>query len=129
VINNPILLLKHLQVTDVFLESSLSRTVLKSNKYHCKLCACLDASSMQQFFRRKLRYLARKYGGHDGEYCYYLLLKIREEIFKVTVYELTNCMQLFAWQQLRNGCIDYSFRKKAVAEKKYFVEVSLLGVD
>jgi hypothetical protein len=80
-INNPILLLKQLQVTDVFLESALSRDTLalqNNQRFHCRLCACLDASSLQQFFRRRLRFLARKYAGQEREYCYYIFHKIRE---------------------------------------------------
>jgi hypothetical protein len=123
VVNNPILLLKKLQVTDVFLESSLSHATLlrESQRYHCRLCAMMDATSLEQFFRRRLRFLAHKYTGKQGDYCYYIFQKMRDDVCKISLYELTSCRQLIAWRQIRSGRIDYSFRKRVSADKTYFM--------
>jgi hypothetical protein len=47
----------------------------------------------------------------------------------VSQYELTSYSQLIAWRQLRSGRVDYSFRKRVSGEKKWFVDVALLGVE
>lgn len=86
-------------------------------------------TGLARYLDLRLHFLTRKYKERNKEYCYYIFLKVREEVCKVGVGELRNCRELIVWRHLRSGAIDYCFRKLVSSEKVYLVDVAVLGVE
>lgn len=93
------------------------------------MCARVVVTGLPRYIDLRLHFLTRKYKEQNKEYCYYIFLKVREEVCKVSIAELRTCRELIVWRQLRSGAIDYCFRKLVSSEKVYLVDVAVLGVE
>lgn len=78
--------MRHLRVSDVLLEASLSRSSLKDNQtYHCKICSKVVITNIKRYLKLRMHFLARKFSGSEQQYCYYILQKIRDQILKISI--------------------------------------------